>query len=53
MEEGAVIPETHVRSQENLVRLHKRGRIREDGELDAMVAEKITVTASHRIETGA
>ena len=27
--------------------------IREDGELDAMVAEKITVTASHRIETGA
>ena len=26
---------------------------REDGELDAMVAEKITVTASHRIETGA
>ena len=26
--------------------------IREDGELDAMVAEKITVTASHRIETG-
>ena len=27
--------------------------IREDGELDAMVAEKITVTAAHRIETGA
>ena len=27
--------------------------IQEDGELDAMVAEKITVTASHRIETGA
>ena len=27
--------------------------ILEDGELDAMVAEKITVTASHRIETGA
>ena len=27
--------------------------IREDGELDAMVAEKITVMASHRIETGA
>ena len=27
MEEGAVIPETHVRSQENLVRLHKRGRM--------------------------
>ena len=27
--------------------------IREDGELDAMVAEKITMTASHRIETGA
>ena len=27
--------------------------IREDGELDAMVAEKITVTASRRIETGA
>ena len=27
--------------------------IREDGELDAMVAEKITVTAARRIETGA
>ena len=27
--------------------------IQEAGELDAMVAEKITVTASHRIETGA
>ena len=27
--------------------------IQEDGELDAMGAEKITVTASHRIETGA
>ena len=27
VEEGAVIPETHVRSQENLVRLHKRGRM--------------------------
>ena len=27
--------------------------IQEDGELDARVAEKITVTASHRIETGA
>lgn len=27
--------------------------ISEQGELDAMVAEKITVTASHRIETGA
>ena len=27
--------------------------IQEDGELDAMVPEKITVTASHRIETGA
>ena len=27
--------------------------IQEDGELDAMVAEKITVTAAHRIETGA
>ena len=27
--------------------------ISEQGELDAMVAEKITVSASHRIETGA
>ena len=27
--------------------------IREDGEMDAMVAEKITVTAARRIETGA
>ena len=31
----------------------ERSSIQEDGELDAMVAEKITVTASHRIETGA
>ena len=27
--------------------------IQEEGQLNAMVAEKITVTASHRIETGA
>ena len=27
MEEGAVIPETQVKAQENLVRLHKRGRM--------------------------